>query len=58
MAAVPWRNSSQRRFEKVWKMPMGDHYDKQINSEIADVRNTGTGFGAGSITAATATATI
>jgi len=38
--------------EKLWRFPLDDFYDKQINSEIADVRNTGTGRGAGSITAA------
>lgn len=38
--------------ELLWRMPLKEHYDKQINSEIADVRNTGTGKGGGSITAA------
>jgi leucyl aminopeptidase len=38
--------------EKLWRMPMHDSYDKQINSEIADVKNTSNGRGAGSITAA------
>lgn len=38
--------------DKVWRFPISEFYDKQINSEIADVRNTGTGRGAGSITAA------
>lgn len=38
--------------ELVWRMPMSDHYDKQINSDIADIRNTGSGHGGGSITAA------
>ncbi len=38
--------------EKVWRMPMCEKYDKQINSDIADVKNTGNGRGAGSITAA------
>ncbi|SOD94757.1 leucyl aminopeptidase [Caenispirillum bisanense] len=37
--------------EKVWRMPMGDAYDKQIKSDIADMKNTG-GREAGSITAA------
>ena len=35
-----------------WRLPLDDFYDKQINSAIADVRNTGAGRGAGSITAA------
>ncbi|GAA0581059.1 leucyl aminopeptidase [Caenispirillum bisanense] len=37
--------------EKVWRMPLGDAYDKQIKSDIADMKNTG-GREAGSITAA------
>ena len=37
--------------EKVWRLPLGKAYDKQINSEIADMKNIG-GKGAGSITAA------
>lgn len=45
-------SASQKTGELVWRLPMSDHYDKQINSEIADVRNTGTGYGGGSITAA------
>jgi len=37
--------------EKVWRMPLDDEYDKQIRSEIADMKNIG-GRPAGSITAA------
>ncbi|MEX2201533.1 MAG: leucyl aminopeptidase [Dongiaceae bacterium] len=37
--------------ETLWRMPMGDAYDKQINSDIADMKNTGSRYG-GSITAA------
>ncbi len=37
--------------EKVWRMPMGDVYDKQLASQIADMKNVG-GREAGSITAA------
>lgn len=37
--------------EPVWRMPMGDAYDKQIKSDIADMKNTG-GREGGSITAA------
>jgi leucyl aminopeptidase len=37
--------------ERLWRMPMGDDYDKQLKSDIADMRNTGTRAG-GSITAA------
>ena len=38
--------------EKLWAMPLSSDYDKMIDSVIADVRNTGNGKGAGSITAA------
>ncbi len=37
--------------EPVWRLPLGPDYDKQINSDIADMKNTG-GKGGGSITAA------
>lgn len=38
--------------ERVWRLPLGEEYDKQINSQIADMRNIGEGREAGSITAA------
>jgi len=37
--------------EKVWRMPLGPEYDQQIDSQFADMKNTGTRNG-GSITAA------
>jgi leucyl aminopeptidase len=37
--------------ERVWRMPLGPEYDKQIDSQFADVKNTGGRHG-GSITAA------
>lgn len=37
--------------EKVWRLPMGDSYDKQLKSDIADMKNVG-GREGGSITAA------
>jgi leucyl aminopeptidase len=37
--------------EKVWRMPLGDAYDKMIDSQFADMKNTG-GRAGGSITAA------
>ncbi|MET0360840.1 MAG: leucyl aminopeptidase [Sphingobium sp.] len=37
--------------EKLWRFPMGDVYDKMIDSPIADMKNTGARY-AGSITAA------
>lgn len=38
--------------ELLWQFPLDEVYDKDINSDIADMRNTSTGRGAGSITAA------
>ncbi|MDE3016989.1 MAG: leucyl aminopeptidase [Pseudomonadota bacterium] len=38
--------------EKVWRLPLDDVYDKQINSDIADMQNIGKDREAGSITAA------
>ncbi len=38
--------------EKLWRLPLGEGYDKQIKSDIADMKNVGDGRGAGSITAA------
>ena len=38
--------------EKLWRMPLGESYDRDIKSEIADMKNVGSGRGAGSITAA------
>jgi leucyl aminopeptidase len=38
--------------EKMWPMPIDDEYEEMIKSNIADIRNTGTGKGGGAITAA------
>src|SRR5271168_1795661 len=38
--------------EKMWPMPIDDEYQELIKSQIADIRNTGTGKGGGAITAA------
>lgn len=38
--------------EKLWRLPLGEAYDKEINSDIADMKNLGSGAGGGSITAA------
>ena len=38
--------------EKLWRMPMGAAYDKQIDSAIADMQNIGANGAGGSITAA------
>jgi leucyl aminopeptidase len=37
--------------DKLWRMPLGDPYDKLIDSPIADIKNVGPRYG-GSITAA------
>lgn len=44
--------AGQAENERVWRMPMGPEFDAQINSKIADMRNTGTVPFAGSSTAA------
>lgn len=44
--------SGQSTGEKIWRFPMGPVFDKDINSDIADMKNIGSGRGAGSITAA------
>ncbi len=38
--------------ERLWRMPLGEAYDKQIRSDIADMKNIGAGRAGGSITAA------
>lgn len=38
--------------EKVWRFPLHEEYAKDVISDIADVKNVGSGRGAGSITAA------
>lgn len=44
--------SAERVGEPVWRMPLGDEYDKMINCDIADMQNVGEGREAGSTTAA------
>ncbi|CCD88094.1 putative cytosol aminopeptidase (Leucine aminopeptidase) (LAP) (Leucyl aminopeptidase) PepA [Bradyrhizobium sp. ORS 285] len=43
--------AGQETGEKVWRMPLGSEYDKLIDSQFADMKNTGGRHG-GSITAA------
>jgi leucyl aminopeptidase len=43
--------AGQATAERVWRMPLGPEYDKQIDSKFADMKNTG-GRNGGSITAA------
>jgi leucyl aminopeptidase len=38
--------------EKVWRLPVAEAYDREIDSDAADMKNVGNGRGAGSITAA------
>lgn len=38
--------------EKLWELPLSPSYDEDVKSDIADIKNTGAGRGAGSITAA------
>lgn len=45
------RTAGEAVGERLWRMPLGPEYDKQINSAIADMKNIGDG-GGGSITAA------
>ncbi len=44
--------ASKTTGERLWPLPLSDDYDKMVDSNIADIRNTNTGKGAGSITAA------
>lgn len=45
------RNAGENTYERVWQLPMFDEYEKQIKSDVADVKNVG-GRWAGAITAA------
>ena len=38
--------------ETLWRLPISEEYDSMINSDIADMKNVGSGRGAGSTTAA------
>jgi leucyl aminopeptidase len=44
--------STKAAGEKMWPMPIDDEYEEMIKSNIADIRNTGSGKGGGAITAA------
>lgn len=44
--------ASQQEGEPLWRMPLPEQYNKNIDSVIADVRNVGAGPAGGSITAA------
>ena len=45
------REAGKATGEEVWRLPLGDAYDRQVRSQIADMKNVG-GRDAGSITAA------
>lgn len=44
--------SSKHVGEKIWRFPLAPSYEEDIKSDIADIKNVGSGRGAGSITAA------
>ncbi|MGB1548276.1 MAG: leucyl aminopeptidase, partial [Alphaproteobacteria bacterium] len=44
--------AGQKEDERLWRMPLDAAYDKDIDSDIADMKNVGSGRGAGSSTAA------
>ena len=46
------RDASKRTTEEVWELPLNQDYMDQIKSEVADMKNTGIGRAAGTITAA------
>lgn len=50
--AVELQECGDKTGERVWRLPIGEEYDEMINSDIADMKNVGSGRGAGSITAA------
>ena len=45
------KTSGTRTYDRVWELPLFDEYQEQIDSKIADIKNTG-GKEAGTITAA------
>jgi leucyl aminopeptidase len=45
-------DASEKSGENVWRLPLSDTYDKDIDSSIADMKNVGAAGSAGSISAA------
>ncbi|MBH88134.1 MAG: leucyl aminopeptidase [Pelagibacterales bacterium] len=45
-------DSGEKTGEKVWRMPVGKEYDDDIKSPIADMKNVGSGRGAGATSGA------
>lgn len=50
-AMAQLKEAGEKTFERVWQLPIYEEYEKQIKSDIADVKNVG-GRWAGAITAA------
>jgi leucyl aminopeptidase len=46
------KEAGDKTGEKLWPMPLSEAYDKDIDSVVADMKNIGSGRGAGSCTAA------
>ena len=46
------QKSAHKVGEKLWRLPLHKSYENDIKSDIADIKNVGSGRGAGSITAA------
>jgi len=44
--------AGEKTGERVWRMPLGEEYDKMLKSDVADMKNISGGRGGGSITAA------
>lgn len=44
--------SSKRTTEEIWQLPLNEDYMEMVKSDIADIKNTGIGRAAGTITAA------
>ncbi len=41
--------AGEQTYDRVWQLPLWDEYDRMINSEVADVKNTGQARQAGTI---------
>jgi len=46
------KQAAEKTSEQVWQLPIDDDYMEMIKSEVADIKNTGGGRGAGTITGA------
>lgn len=43
------KKAGEQTYDRVWQLPLWEEYDKMIDSDIADVKNTGSGRQAGTI---------